>query len=177
MSSKREAATLVAASSFTLQLTPRTMIEQPDNRRGFVPHSTRCGAQMKLELIFDGGSLGNPGRGYGSFRLTVDGQHVPVQELEFGDSVTNNQAEYRTMIEGLKYAIALLHENGRHPANAEIDVLTDSKLVVEQVNGRWKVKHEGLKPLQREAKALLDQFMRGGLTWHPRKESVKVLGH
>ncbi|MEX2426597.1 MAG: reverse transcriptase-like protein [Thermomicrobiaceae bacterium] len=132
---------------------------------------------MNLALIFDGGSLGNPGRGYGSFRITVNGQHLPLQELEFGDNVTNNQAEYRTMIEGLKYALALLRENDLAPNDAEIDVLTDSKLVVEQVNGRWKVKHEGLKPLQREAKTLLSTFRRGGLTWHPRKESVKVLGH
>jgi ribonuclease HI len=132
---------------------------------------------VKLALIFDGGSRGNPGPGYGSFRLTVDGLHLPVEELDFGDYVTNNQAEYGTLIEGLKTAIEFLHQNGRTPREASIDILTDSKLVVEQVNGRWKVKNEGLKPLQREARMLLNQFGQGTLTWHPRAESVKVLGH
>lgn len=132
---------------------------------------------MNLALIFDGGSRGNPGQGYGSFRLSVDGTHLPINELDFGDNVTNNQAEYGTLIEGLKAAIAFARENGKPLATVGIDVLTDSKLVVEQVNGRWKVKNEGLKPLQKEARSLLQQFGKARLTWHPRAESVKILGH
>ncbi len=132
---------------------------------------------MELALIFDGGSKGNPGPGYGSFRLTINGTHAPLEELDFGNNVTNNQAEYRTMIEGLKKALQVLNNAGVSPKNASIDVRTDSKLVVEQVNGRWKIRNEGLKPLSAEARKLLNQFGRPSLSWHPRKESVKVLGH
>lgn len=132
---------------------------------------------MKLALIFDGGSRGNPGQGYGSFRLTVDGEHLEIDELDFGDNVTNNQAEYGTLIEGLKTAIEYLQDHGYSPSIASIDIHTDSKLVVEQVNGRWKVRHDGLKPLCAEARSLLNKFGRATLTWHPRKESVRVLGH
>jgi ribonuclease HI len=132
---------------------------------------------LKLALIFDGGSKGNPGPGYGSFRLTINGVHQPLVELDFGNNVTNNQAEYRTMIEGLKHALQTLRSSGTGSSAASIDVRTDSKLVVEQVCGRWKIKNEGLKPLSAEARALLNQFGQASLSWHPRKESVKVLGH
>jgi ribonuclease HI len=132
---------------------------------------------LQLELVFDGGSLGNPGKGYGSFRLTVDGEHLSIEELDFGDNITNNQAEYGTLIEGLKVAIEYLQEHAVSPKAASIEILTDSKLVVEQVNGRWKVKNDGLKPLCAEARSLLGQFGNAKLSWHRRANSVKVLGH
>jgi ribonuclease HI len=132
---------------------------------------------MKLELIFDGGSLGNPGKGYGSFRISVDGLPLDIEELDFGDNVTNNQAEYSTLIAGLNATIDLARQRRVSISDVRIAIHTDSKLVVEQVNGRWKVRNEGLKPLCEEARALLRQFGSAKLDWHPRKESVKVLGH
>jgi ribonuclease HI len=132
---------------------------------------------MKLDLIFDGGSLGNPGKGYGSFRITRDGEHLDIQELHFGDNITNNQAEYYSLIQGLKSAIDLARTHRIAPARVSIDVKTDSKLVAEQVNGRWKVRNEGLKPLCEEARTLLRQFGNARISWHSRKESVRVLGH
>lgn len=135
------------------------------------------GTDTRLALVFDGGSLGNPGKGYGSYRITMNGTHMPIRELEFGDNVTNNQAEYRTLLAGLNEAAQVLMANDLTPADASIDVLTDSKLVVEQVNGRWKVKNEGLRPLRDDAQRLLRQFASVNLSWHPRKETVKVLGH
>jgi ribonuclease HI len=132
---------------------------------------------MKLELIFDGGSLGNPGKGYGSFRISVDGLPLDIEELDFGDNVTNNQAEYSTLIAGLHATIDLARQRRVSMSDVRIAIHTDSKLVVEQVNGRWKVRNEGLKPLCEEARALLRQFGSAKLDWHPRKESVKVLGH
>jgi ribonuclease HI len=130
-----------------------------------------------LSLVFDGGSLGNPGKGYGSFRLSVDGVHMPIRELQLGDDVTNNQAEYRTLLEGLNEAVQFLMANGLDPADASITIVTDSKLVVEQVNGNWKVKNEGLKPLRAQAVQLLGQFGASRISWQPRKETVKILGH
>jgi ribonuclease HI len=132
---------------------------------------------MRIELVFDGGSLGNPGKGYGSFRLTVDGVDFEIDELDFGDDVTNNQAEYRTLIEGLKEAINVVQRSDVQPGDVSIDIVTDSKLVVEQVNGRWKVKNAGLKPLQAEACRLLGHFGEPNLIWQPRAKTVRVLGH
>ena len=58
-----------------------------------------------------------------------------------------------------------------------LNVLSDSKLVVEQVSGRWKVKHEGLKPLHAEAVRLVNRFGTWRYSWQPRAESVRLLGH
>jgi ribonuclease HI len=63
---------------------------------------------------------------------------------------TNNQAEYQALIEGLKAMAGWDFDR--------LEVYMDSKLVVEQVNNRWKVKEPGLKELHREATALLKQF-------------------
>jgi probable phosphoglycerate mutase len=135
------------------------------------------GRVADLSLVFDGGSKGNPGLGYGSFRLTVHDGASEIARLEFGDRITNNQAEYRTFIAGLEQALDRARALGRQPGDLAIQVRTDSKLVVEQVCGRWKVRHAELQPLRERARVLLDQFGRADLAWHPRTESVKILGH
>jgi ribonuclease HI len=139
-----------------------------------VPHATD---EWDLTLIFDGGSLGNPGDGYGSFHLSDRFGYATIERLQYGKNVTNNQAEYRTLIEGLKAALTHAHAENLQPAVCSISVGTDSKLVVEQVNGRWKVRHANMQPLCLQAKQLLAQFGHSELTWHPRAVSVKVLGH
>ncbi len=130
-----------------------------------------------LKLVFDGGSLGNPGKGYGSFHLSGRDGYEVLERLEFGDNVTNNQAEYRTCIAGIEAAISRAESTGTNPMEQSISIRTDSKLVVEQVNGRWKVKHPELQPLCRRARELVARFGKTELAWHPRAESVKVLGH
>ena len=52
-------------------------------------------------LTFDGGSKGNPGLGYGSYELRTCDDRARMERREYGDNVTNNEAEYRTLIEGL----------------------------------------------------------------------------
>ncbi len=133
--------------------------------------------RFDLKLVFDGGSLGNPGKGYGSFLLTGDNGFELLQRLDFGDKVTNNQAEYRTFIAGIEAALSHAESTQSSPMSQSIVVKTDSKLVVEQVNGRWKVKHPDLQPLCRRARDLLARFGTSDLSWHPRAESVKLLGH
>ena len=139
-----------------------------------MPHATD---EWDLTLIFDGGSLGNPGDGYGSFHLSDRFGYATIERLQYGKNVTNNQAEYRTLIEGLKAALTHAQAENLQPAACSISVGTDSKLVVEQVNGRRKVRHANMQPLCLQAKQLLAQFGRSELTWHPRAVSVKVLGH
>ena len=138
---------------------------------------TLPGMTKHFEITFDGGSINNPGKGYGSYRLTVDGTHQDVVQLDFspkGEKVTNNQAEYRTLIAALEAV-----EKAAFPEADEtkIRVYGDSKLVIEQLSGRWKVKNVDLQPLHLRAAHLMQRFAKVELTWRGRAWAVKVLGH
>lgn len=94
----------------------------------------------------DGAARGNPGPA-GIGVVLVDPSGTVVDELAHGIGwATNNVAEYQALIEGLQLAKA-------HGAE-RLAVLSDSTLVVEQMKGAWKVRHEGLKPLYAKARAL-----------------------
>jgi probable phosphoglycerate mutase len=131
-------------------------------------------AGADFTLVFDGGSIGNPGRGYGSYQIVGADGVLAHERLEYGDRVTNNQAEYRTLIEGLK---DLRDRTGRAARERTVAVRGDSQLVIQQVNGRWKVKHPELQPLHAEVLELLRGFRRSDVAWHRRDASVRVLGH
>ncbi|WP_343243380.1 bifunctional RNase H/acid phosphatase [Streptomyces sp. SID8499] len=89
----------------------------------------------------DGGSRGNPGpAGYGAVVLDPATGEALAEAAEYLGTVTNNVAEYRGLLAGLRAAHALDPE-------ARVHVRMDSKLVVEQMSGRWKIKHPDLKPL------------------------------
>jgi len=142
-----------------------------------VSPTTSATAAADVTLIFDGGSLGNPGKGYGSFVSRGLVQTAEPERREYPGRKTNNEAEYLSLIHGLRWIIESAQRDGRNPATLALAVLSDSKLVVEQVSGRWKVKHDGLKPLHAEAVALVQQFRTWQLRWQPRAESVRLLGH
>ena len=129
------------------------------------------GAWPDLVLLADGGSIGNPGRGYGSFILfdPLTGTRVQAKRLVYSGSVTNNQAEYLTLIEGLKAA-------GKVRPEALL-VLTDSQLLQGQLQRGWRVKAPGLKSLHREASRLLEAFPAWRVYWVPREEVVPHLRH
>jgi ribonuclease HI len=131
-------------------------------------------ANQQFEIVFDGGSLGNPGKGYGSYEITSEGNVIRHIRHDYGDNITNNQAEYQTLIEALKW---LGTSTGEHQKTVRIAVFGDSKLVINQLQGIWKVKNEGLRPLVREAIDLIRGFGSVKLTWHARANSVKRLGH
>ncbi|MCM8749134.1 reverse transcriptase-like protein [Thermomicrobiaceae bacterium CFH 74404] len=137
----------------------------------------RSDSRADLSLLVDGGSLGNPGRGYGSFRLADREGHEEIVRLEFGDQVTNNQAEYRTLIAALEAALAHALEHGWSPERLSLAIVTDSQLMAEQMSGRWRVRQPHLKPLYQRARALLQRFGRVEISWRPRREIVAVLGH
>ena len=125
-------------------------------------------------ITFDGGALGNPGKGYGSYHIAGRDGVVAHRGLEFGEGVTNNQAEYRTLIGALE---DLRERLGSGAREAAVAVRGDSQLVVQQIGGRWKVKHAELQPLHRRAVELLGAFGRTDVAWHGRGNSVRVLGH
>jgi ribonuclease HI len=98
----------------------------------------------------DGAARGNPGPA-GVGVVLVDPEGNVVDELARGIGwATNNVAEYRALIEGLKLARS-------HGAD-RLRVLSDSTLMVQQMRGTYKVRHDGLKPLHAEARELADGF-------------------
>ena len=135
------------------------------------------GVPPPYEIVFDGGALGNPGRGYGSFAISGPGGYVATERLDFsphGERVTNNQAEYRTLIAALE---RLLRDRGDRASSSHLVVRGDSLLVINQVAGRWKVKNADLAPLHRSAVSLINRFAVSDLVWHDRSHSVRILGH
>jgi ribonuclease HI len=130
-----------------------------------------------VRITFDGGALGNPGKGYGSYLIEGLRSDPIVTRLDFspnGELVTNNQAEYRTLISALR---GLVNDPAVDPGVLGIEICGDSKLVIEQLAGRWKVKHPDIRPLHAEARGLMQQFHRVSLKWHRRDVSVDKLGH
>ncbi|WP_405967103.1 bifunctional RNase H/acid phosphatase [Streptomyces sp. NBC_00015] len=97
----------------------------------------------------DGGSRGNPGpAGYGSVVIDAATGETLVERAEYIGVATNNVAEYRGLVAGLRAAREL-------DPSATVRVRMDSKLVVEQMSGRWKIKHPDMKPLAAEAARIL----------------------
>jgi probable phosphoglycerate mutase len=112
----------------------------------------------------DGGSRGNPGpAGYGAAVRDGDTGELLAEAAEYIGVATNNVAEYRGLIAGLRAARAIDPE-------ATVEVRMDSKLVVEQMSGRWKIKHPDMQPLAAEAQGI---FPRGRVRyqWMPRAQN------
>ena len=103
---------------------------------------------MKFLINTDGGARGNPGpAGIGAI---VKYEKKEEKILKYIGEATNNQAEYRAVIEALKWVKENAKEN-----DLEIECLLDSELIVEQLNQRYKIKNEGLKPLFWEIRDLI----------------------
>jgi len=128
-------------------------------------------------LTFDGGSLGNPGIGYGSYEIRTSDGRSRVERREFGQDITNNEAEYRALIEGLADILATLHKVGKQPSSYRVQVNGDSQLVIRQLNGEYRIKHPMMKTLHQQVQALAAQFEAVWFAWHPRENSVAILGH
>ncbi|WP_128983437.1 bifunctional RNase H/acid phosphatase [Streptomyces roseicoloratus] len=99
----------------------------------------------ELVVEADGGSRGNPGpAGYGAVVLDPATGETLAERAEYIGVATNNVAEYKGLVAGLRAAFELFPD-------ATVHVRMDSKLVVEQMSGRWKIKHPDMKPLAAEA--------------------------
>ena len=129
-------------------------------------------------IVFDGGIRGNPGQGYGSYALwrNEDGK-LRRRRLRFGDQVTSNQAEYQALIAALEDLIGTIKKARRSPEGFSVYIRGDSRLVMRQLDGSWKTKSLKLMPLRDRAEELLAQMGSVELTWQPREESVRILGH
>jgi broad specificity phosphatase PhoE/ribonuclease HI len=128
------------------------------------PAASQGNRRVRVIVEADGGSRGNPGpAGYGSVVWTADRTAVLAESKQAIGRATNNVAEYRGLIAGLEEAAKL--------GATEVDVSMDSKLVVEQMSGRWKVKHPDIAALHQQATALSTRFDRISYTWIPRAKN------
>ncbi|GAA2928855.1 bifunctional RNase H/acid phosphatase [Streptomyces enissocaesilis] len=117
-----------------------------------------------LVIEADGGSRGNPGpAGYGAVVLDPQTGETLAEAAEYIGVATNNVAEYKGLIAGLRAAHALAPD-------ATVHVRMDSKLVVEQMSGRWKIKHPDMKPLAAEAATVFPR-VRVTYEWIPREKN------
>ena len=111
---------------------------------------------MKARLSTDGGSRGNPGpAAYGYVLEAEDGTVLDARGEAIG-TATNNVAEYSGLIAGLASAL----ERGVE----EVEVISDSELLVKQMRGEYKVKNETLRELVEDANALADKLKRVSYT-------------
>ncbi|WP_369168956.1 bifunctional RNase H/acid phosphatase [Streptomyces sp. R28] len=112
----------------------------------------------------DGGSRGNPGpAGYGAVVVDATTGQTLAEAAEYIGVATNNVAEYRGLVAGLRAAHEL-------DPTAKVHVRMDSKLVIEQMSGRWKIKHPDMKPLAFEAARVLPATQ-VTYEWIPREQN------
>ena len=123
-------------------------------------------AAGSLIVEADGGSRGNPGpAGYGAVVRDASSGEVLAERYESLGSTTNNVAEYQGLIAGLEAAADLA-------PGADVQVRMDSKLVVEQMSGRWQIKHPAMQPLAARAKAAARRLGRVSYEWVPRAQNA-----
>jgi ribonuclease HI len=105
---------------------------------------------VKARLFTDGGSRGNPGPAAAAYVLESEDGHVLAAHGEVIGVATNNVAEYRALVEGLRKAAEVGID--------ELEVVSDSELLVHQMRGEWKVKNDALRLLWDEAQDLADRI-------------------
>ena len=121
---------------------------------------------MKVVVHVDGGARGNPGPAAAAAVITSPGGEVLDEAMEVLGTQTNNVAEYRGLLLGLRRA--------RELGATEVEVVNDSELVAKQVNGAYKVKHEAMRPLFVEALQLLREFEGWSMRSVPRAQNAEA---
>lgn len=123
---------------------------------------------QRLVIEADGGSRGNPGlAGSGAVVIDAETGEVLVEVAKFVGTATNNVAEYIGLLSGLEAALELNPQ-------AHIHVRMDSKLVIEQMAGRWKIKHPDMLHLGRSVQELVAKVERIVWEWIPREENGRA---
>ncbi|EOR71032.1 bifunctional RNase H/acid phosphatase [Thermobifida fusca] len=122
----------------------------------------------RIVIEADGASRGNPGpAGYGARVRDADTGELLAEVASPIGEATNNVAEYRGLIAGLEAAAAI-------DPTAAVEVRMDSKLVVEQMSGRWKIKHPALQPLARQARQVAASLASVTYRWVPREQNAQA---
>jgi len=121
---------------------------------------------VKVVIHVDGGSRGNPGPAAGAAIISAPGGELLDQASELLGVATNNVAEYRGLLLGLRRA----HELGA----TEVELINDSELVARQLSGAYKVKHPDMRPLHSQAVAALRGFDRWSIRSVPREQNAQA---
>lgn len=128
-----------------------------------------------IEIYCDGGSRGNPGEA-GIGVVIKQNQESGIknkEDVEIGKYIgvaTNNQAEYKAVIEALKHIESRIKNQELSLDGLTINFFLDSQLVVEQMNGNYKIKNEGLKPLYLKAQELINKINGNISFFHVRRD-------
>lgn len=130
-------------------------------------------ADVHIDLIFDGGADPNPGQGYGSYQIVVNDELQTIQRLTFGEKITNNVAEYTTLLTALQ----AINRDFADLTHVTLTIKGDSQLVIKQISREWKARDERMAALRDQVLELLQPFAEWTAQWHARSNSVDVLGH
>jgi ribonuclease HI len=157
---------------------PQPLAVPAATQSDLAPTTSQTSQEPDYILIFDGGSKGNPGWGYGSYAITRtrDGAQR-VEHLQLGDGYTNNEAEYDSLIAALQDLIERIEKAERQPQEFTLEVRGDSTLVIKQLKGAWKAREPRMRERRDRCRQLLERFGAVQLRTQPREESVRVLGH
>jgi ribonuclease H / adenosylcobalamin/alpha-ribazole phosphatase len=135
-------------------------------RGGRPPGPAQAGRALVVEA--DGGSRGNPGpAGYGAIVRDEATGEVLAEMSESLGTTTNNVAEYSGLVAGLRAAADLV-------PGADVEVRLDSKLIVEQMSGRWQIKDTKLRSLARSAQEQARRLGRVSYVWVPRARNARA---
>jgi ribonuclease HI len=118
----------------------------------------------KAIVHVDGGARGNPGPAAAACVISTPEGEILGEHAELLGDVTNNVAEYRALLLGLRRA--------RELGVTDVEVVGDSELIAKQVKGLYKVKHEAMRALHREAMAALREFERWSIRTVPRAQNA-----
>lgn len=147
---------------------------------------------MNVKLYFDGGSKGkwvpDPGSlsggnkrvpvGYGSYEIVTDDDRLnTLCRVTIGQPATCNEAEYLSFMAGLDHLVSLLLNNQIEVADTNIEIWSDSMLVVQQVGGSWRARKPELVSLRNACCDVLACFGSFQTRWHSRVNNVKRFGH
>ena len=120
----------------------------------------------RLVVHVDGGARGNPGPAAAAAVLSSADGTVVDEATELLGEATNNVAEYRALLLGLRRA--------RELGATEVEVVNDSELVAKQLTGAYKVKHAAMRPLYLEAMTALREFEKWSIRSVPRAENAEA---
>jgi ribonuclease HI len=121
---------------------------------------------VKAIVHVDGGARGNPGPAAAACVVSTHEGEILGEHAELLGEVTNNVAEYRALLLGLRQA--------RELGVSEVEVVNDSELIAKQINGQYKVKHASMRPLYLDALAALRGFERWSVRTVPRAQNAEA---
>ena len=133
-------------------------------------------------IVADGGSLGNGKEdsvGYGSYIMEITGMATTTKpiKMQYGTGITNNEAEYMTLIRALEQVVNFVEAPGGKVSETSIKIITDSQLLIKHLSREWPCKARNLLPLFQQALTLVSRFYRVKMERISGDDMKLILGH